>query len=197
MKGLVYKSPRLYTFLMRMKYASHDCERYRCAASYMHEYDTVLDLCAGPGLLKEYMPTDCTYTALDASNEMILHLKKRHIPTIQHDLHSGYPYLEKKYSVATMLLSLYQFRKTSINALLEAMQGEHDHVVIVEWVLQKKSFVSHAAEMMRNYLCDTNYSHPTELFLVSEFKELMHAHNFVCVEGPAGYMIAIGGRKTA
>ena len=189
LQGIHYRIPLFYDLQNRWKLGGDYDLRFRIAAHDVRPGESVLDLCAGFGQLKEYLPTDCAYRCIEASPEFarILHQKK--IPVFMHNLHQRPQPDSLKADTAVMVVSLCHFRNTTADEILEMLKTTARKVVIVEDVLThprgERSFLQKAM----NYLCRTDYYVPVELFTAGEFQALMHRHGYGCRRHDARYLV--------
>ena len=72
MRGPVYWHPRLYEAAMRALYGRAGfAERYRAVASLIPAGTDVVDLCAGDGRLRHYLPPGTPYLAVDINEPFL------------------------------------------------------------------------------------------------------------------------------
>lgn len=176
-KGLHYRNPLVYHFFDYMKRGVQYQRRYKIALEYLGDVSSVLDVCAGTGRFKRFLPQDCRYIALDASREFIARMKRKGIASVCQDLHQGMPRIPSRADAVVMIISLCQFRGTSIDRLLEDFKQTGSRVIIVEEVSpqgDKHSFI----RRMRNYLCSTDFFIPFDLFTSGEFRDVMQRHQY-------------------
>lgn len=178
LKGIHYRNIHVYNFLTWLKLRSEYNLRYKIARSYINAGESVLDVCSGPGKLKEFIPLGCEYMAMEASPQFISNLLKQGIKTSSFNLHQGLPADNLKVDVVVMLISLCQFRQTSLNRLLEDFKRIGKRIVIIEDVLSRRRSMKNFIQRIMNFLCGQDYFIPMELFTVDEFKKTMQAHRY-------------------
>lgn len=185
LKGQYYQNPYIYNFLTFLKLWKDCSLRFEIARANVEEGQSVLDVCGGTGRLREFLPSGCSYACVDASSGFGPALLKQGIKYIQTDLHNGVDIKRLKSDVVIMVVSLYQFRHTSMHDLLESFKDIAKKVVIVEDVLPQGKVEKTLKKKIINYLCAVEYFQPLELFSAQEFKDVMRAHGYVCQEhGP-------------
>ena len=192
-KGSHYRSEFLYTAFTLLKLGWKRHLRYRIVKQYIKPADSVVDVCSGPGRLKDFIPKECTYTAVEASPEFISILRRRGINHVSWNLHAGWPESILAPDVIVMVISLSQFRKTSADLLLESFKKTARRVVIVEDVLFRPRKEESLRQRAINYLCATDYYVPVAWYTRSEFAELMQSHGYQCKEASGRYMVGLYG----
>ena len=177
-KGIHYRKPFIYNLQTKIKLRSSYNLRYKIAAKYIKAGDSVLDVCAGMGELKNFLPEGCKYICLEASPEFLFQLSQKNIQYKSINLHEGINTEDFQVDAVVMIISLYQFRNTSMHNLLEDFKKIAKKVVIVEEVLVKKRGKDSFVQKTINYLCATDYYLPIELFSFDEFEDVMQKHNY-------------------
>lgn len=194
MKGAHYRSEFLYNALALLKLGSGYRLRYQIAAHSIKPGEFVVDVCSGPGQLKDFIPKSCGYLAMDASPEFLSSLKKKGASSILQDLHKGWPPSVPVADVIVMVISLCQFRDTSADRLLESFKTAGKRVVIVEDVLSRARGKSSWLQRAMNYLCATDFYVPvTSWYTHSEFEQLMQHHGYQCQKISGRYMMGLYG----
>ncbi len=180
-KGMHYRDSLVYNFFDYMKRGVNYQRRYKIASEYLRDVSSVLDVCAGTGRLKRFLPRNCRYTALDASREFIAQIKREGTAHICWDLHRGMPDVAFKVDAAVMIISLYHFRKTSVNNLLEDLKGMGSRVIIVEEISPQQRKGHSLADRVMSYFCSADFFVPAALFTSDEFRDVMqrHQYNFI------------------
>lgn len=177
-KSINYRSPLIYKMLDYMKRGADRDLRYRLSLPYLKGASSVLDLCGGTGEFKKFLPEGCQYSVCDASPDFGAHLARSHIRHFQWDLHHGLPRFLPKVDAVVMIISLYQFRATSIDVLLEAVKDIAPTVVIVEEVSVSPPEQFAWIRRVKNYLCATDFFVPVELFAREEFESIMKKRRY-------------------
>lgn len=195
-RGVHYRSVSFYSILDWLKRGPDQNKRFQIASGHIQPLMSVLDICAGTGRLKRFIPDSCAYTAIEASPAFCEHLAKQSVPCVRHDLHHGWPSHLSGVDIGVMLISLAQFRQTSIHDLLEGIKESVNRMVIVEEVLSKprpeKSFIQKTA----NYLCASDYYVPvTSWFTAREFTDIVTQHGYSCSKLQNRYMTATWKRN--
>jgi len=193
LRGSHYRSEFLYTTFTLLKLGWKCNLRYRIARQYIKPEDSVVDVCAGPGCLKDFISKECTYTAIEASPEFISILQRKGINHISWNLHAGWPDAILAPDVIVMVISLCQFRKTSADLLLESFKKAARRVVIVEDVLPRPRKEASLFQRAVNYLCATDYYVPVTWYTRSEFAALMRSHGYQCKGASGRYMVGLYG----
>ena len=193
LRGSHYRSEFLYNAFDLLKLGWKRHLRYLIVRQYIKPADSVVDVCSGSGRLKDFIPKDCPYTAIEASPEFASILQRKGINHILWDLHAGWPESIFSSDVIVMVISLYQFRKTSVDILLESFKKAASRVVIIEDVLSRPGKEGSFLQQAVNYLCATGYYVPVDLYTRSEFTELMRSHGYQCQEASGRYMVGSYG----
>jgi hypothetical protein len=170
-RGIHYRNPQVYKFLTALKLRQDYHKRFQIAANYVREGESVLDICAGSGEFRDFLPPGCAYQSVDASPSFH--------PDVVLNLHEnpGLPNLPRA-NIVTMIISLYQFQNTTLDTLLENFKKTGQRVVIVEEAPPRRG--GKWREVLGNYLCSTPYYRPTRLFLAEEFNAIMKRHGYDC-----------------
>ncbi|MDP2652849.1 MAG: class I SAM-dependent methyltransferase [Candidatus Omnitrophota bacterium] len=180
LKGIHYRSPFVYRFLTWLKLGAGSSLRFRIAAEYAAGHVSVLDICAGDGGLRRFLPASCEYHGIEASPSFASRLSRQGIPCDRRDLHDGLGRIGRSYDLVVMLISLCHFRETSAHRLLEEFKTTARRVLIVEDVLDKPRPVGSPVQRIMNYLCALDYFRPMQLYTRGEFFELMRGHGYSC-----------------
>jgi hypothetical protein len=194
LKGAHYRSEFLYNALALLKLGREYHFRFQIAARHIKPGESVVDVCSGPGQLKDFISKDCAYTAIEASPEFLSNLRKKSASTIPWDLHAGWPPSVPGSDVIAMVIALSQFRDTSTHSLLESFKKASRRVVIVEEVLLRPRKQGAWLQRAMNYLCGTDYYVPVlSWYTRPEFKQLMRDHGYHCEEVSGRYMVGSYG----
>ena len=196
-RGIHYQSPEVYKFFTALKLRKQYSLRYFIAAQYVRPGEAVLDVCAGFGEFRKFLPLSCTYQAIEASPSFNMELSKRTIPHHSMNLHDGVSADVPSVDVITMIISLCQFRDTTADQLLEDFKKIAKRVVIVEDVLPKQKITPRFVERVRDYLCATDYYIPMRLFSVDEFQAVMREHAYNCYQYNERYWVGYYGASDA
>lgn len=193
LRGIHYRNQWFYYLQNLTKLGPEYGRRFKIAAGYVKPGESVLDLCAGPGELQRYLPAGCSYQGVEASPQFVRILRNKHVPVIAQDLHQGLKAEGLKVDVAVMIVSFCHFQHTSGGELLETLKKTAKRVVIVEDVLAKLRGERSFRQKMMNYLCQTEYYRPIELFTADEFQDFMQRHGYDCVRVNERYRVGIYG----
>lgn len=177
-KGIFYSNAYIYEQVTRLKLKQDKDLRYRIAAKYVNADDAVLDICAGTGRFRRFIPPTCGYTAIESSDNFVKRLNKMHVPCIQHNLHCNVELTTKKFDILVIIISLYQFRATSVDKLLTEFKTIAKKVIIVEEVMTKMVSVRPFWNKVMNHLCGASFYLNTELYTDSEFNSMMAKHHY-------------------
>lgn len=191
LEGINYRNASVYNLLTKLKLGYNYNFRYRLAAQYIDQGDSVLDICGGTGDFKSFLPENCDYACIEASPEFVSELKKKNIEHVKTDLHKGLNGNALKRDVVVMIISLCQFRNTSMHDLLEGFKKIGKKVVIVEDVLANKRRKDCIRQKAMDYLCMADYYFPVELFTFEEFRKVMDEHNYQCIQHSRRYSVGI------
>ena len=191
LKGIHYTSPLAYKFQTFCKLGPQVNKRFEIASRYVKNGERVLDLCAGTGDLKKFLPGGCTYRAIEGSTAFASTIEKKCIDCTILDLHDGMSGFNNTADTAVMIISLCQFRDTSVNSLLEDLKKISRRVVIVEDVLLRKTNMRGFIDKAMNYFCATDFYRPTELLTRIEFESLMRDHGYRYIQHDKRYAIGL------
>ena len=187
-KGIRYRNAFVYNFLMLLKYRNNQNLRYKIVAEYIKPGDSVIDFCSGDGGLKKLLPYGCSYAGIEASPEFAAVLSKKNIKCHMVNLHNGLSISNLESDICVMLISLCQFRSTSVDSLLDSLKTVARRVVILEKVAKKKVSEESFIYRMNHYLCATDYYIMVQEFTTEEFKKIMERHGYKSKEYPGGYV---------
>jgi hypothetical protein len=177
-KGIHYSNTFIYNLLTFLKLWRSYFDRFKIAAGYIAQNSTVLDVCSASGTLKEYLPDNCVYECVEMSQVFTKQLEKKKIKCYNVNLHEGIDSSAFRVDCLVMLISLCQFRETSLNALLEEFKKIAKKVVIIEDVTEKIRPKNNVVQKIMNYLCATDYYVPLRLFTADEFGAVMQEHGY-------------------
>ncbi|MFH1692596.1 MAG: class I SAM-dependent methyltransferase [Candidatus Omnitrophota bacterium] len=178
LEGVNYRNAFAYSLLSRLKLGRDSMLRYKIASEYIKPGDFVMDVCAGVGELVAFLPQDCRYLGIEASPEFVATLLHKGLNCKKIDLHESFNIGNTTADIIVMIISLYHFRNTTLECLLEAFKKFSKKVVIVEDVLIKKRAKASLRQRAINYLCSTDYYLPVELFTAAEFEQVMQRHSY-------------------
>jgi ubiquinone/menaquinone biosynthesis C-methylase UbiE len=179
-RGLCYRSPLVYDLLTLLKLKKENSVRFKIAASYLKGIDSVLDICSGCGRLRDFLPRDIEYTAIDASDVFFKILLARAIRGFKCDIccDKNIPYND--FDAAVMIISFCQFDKNGKRILLEHFKRVRKKVVIIEELVNRKRKKASILQRVMNYLCCTGYSKDYDIMTFDEFSDIMLEHGYVC-----------------
>jgi len=178
LKGIHYSNVWAYNILTYLKLGRNFNLRFEIAAEYVNHGNSVLDVCSGAGELKKFLPGANRYLSIEASPQFITQLSIKEIKHLKQNLHHGINANSFKADVLIMVISLCQFRNTSMHSLLEDFKKMAQKVVIVEDVLVKKRKKGSLVQKTSNYLAAVDYFQPIELFTVDEFRTVLCQHQY-------------------
>lgn len=200
LKGILYNSVTIYNLVTKIKLGKHYSFRYELCASNIKTDSSILDICPGPGDLKNYLPSSIKYETLEYSKAFISALEKKGVTNHKINLHNfNEAELPNTYDVVVMLISLYPFRNSNLNKIINFMKNKGKKVIIIEEVIlenqsKNSSFWKYICQKFgkkfRDYICHTDCSQPADLFSEKEFIDIMNKHNFTIHKHPYGYMLA-------
>ena len=191
LKGIHYTNSCAYKLQTFCKLRSQYCKRFEIASNYINEGEEVLDICAGTGELRKFLPRKCKYNAVEASTSFASLMARDCIDCSIIDLHEGIGSFKRKADVVVMIISLCQFRNTSVDSLLEDLKRIARRVVIVEDVIPKKTNMRGFIDKAMNYFCATDFYRPTELLTRTEFESLMRDHGYEHIQNDKRYAIGL------
>ncbi len=194
-KGLHYRSRLFYNTCDFLKLGTNRNLRYKIAARYINSKQSVVDVCAGTGTLKKFLLKDCSYEAIEASTEFLKVLELKGIKCQCLNLHQELSPGKYWGDVIVMIISLSQFRKTSVDKLLEYFKGAAGRVVIIEEVLSSPRLEKSFYQGMVNHLCANEYYIPVVWYTSGEFEEVMKAHGYRCERVTERYRVGIYDKK--
>ncbi len=73
MKSLMYRSPKLYNFFMRLMHGKYFLYKYKEIARIIGKNKNVLDLGCGTGLLSKFLDKSCIYEGWDLNEDFLKH----------------------------------------------------------------------------------------------------------------------------
>ena len=193
-RGIHYQSPPIYEFFTLLKLRRDYRLRYQIAAQFIKPGESVLDVCAGYGEFRKFIPRSCDYQALEASLAFNKELARKKIPYQRKNLHEGLDTQVPAVDVAVMLISLCQFQNTTLHPLLEDFKKIARKVIIVEDVQNK---TPRFVEKFRDYLCATEYYLPMKLFSADQFEAAMKQHGYRCQKYNERYWVGYFEPETA
>lgn len=187
-RGSHYQSPPVYKFFSALKLRENYDLRYRLAAQYLKVGESVLDVCAGLGEFKGFLPEGCSYRALEASRPFLRKLAGQGIFSFRIDLHKDNGEIPLTDSIV-MIISLYQFRDTTVPHWLETFKTKAKKVIIVEETATLRR--SPLRDSLSNYLCAADYFRPTRLFTRKEFSTIMCRYGYNCLPYNERYCVGL------
>lgn len=185
-EGILYRNTFLYMLVTFLKLRSKKNLRFQIAAQHISPGESVLDVASGGGWLRDYLSATCTYTCIEVGDAFIQSLTKRDVRFIKMNLHQGMSELITKYDTVVMIISLYQFRHTSLDQLMDQFKKIANKVVIIEEVSLSESDELTIKDKILNFLCKTEYFMPTKILSAHEFSAICEKH---------GYEVKIDSRK--
>jgi hypothetical protein len=121
----------------------------------------------------------CKYFCIEKSPQFQAGLTKKKIRYYDINLHDGIAGIDSKFDVIVMIISLCQFRPTSINSLLEDFKKIARKVIIVEEALDRRRKMGCLRQRLMDYLGAVEYYIPCELFTFGEFEDMVKDHNYL------------------
>lgn len=198
-KGILYKNKRVYRLLTKIKLGKKSCVRYQLAAKFLLAGESVLDICAGIGDLKNYLPQNCYYETIEASPQFAKYLQKNKIKNNLLDISKSLD-IVNKFDNVIMIISLYHFKNLSIDYLLQQFKGiAYKRVIIVEEVINtpskklplRMSLAQKIGSLLTNYLCQTDYFKPTKLFDKKILEAYFNNHSYQIYNENDYYMVGV------
>lgn len=191
LRGLNYNSVHAYRLFDLVKRGNRRTLRYNIACKYLTNKEDVLDVCAGTGEFKKFLPSGCTYSAIEVNTFFTSVIEKKCITCTIMDLHKGIGDFRQKVDAAVMIISLYQFRNSLVDLLLEDLKRIARKVIIIEEISPKGTAVRSFINLTMNYMCATDFYRPTELLTKTEFESLMLDHGYKHVQYDKKYAIGL------
>ncbi|GEM_PF-2960577 len=189
LRGIHYRSQWFYYFQNVVKLGFDYDLRFKIAAQRIIPGESVLDVCAGPGQLKQYLPDGCHYSAIEASPQFNEILSRKGVSSKIINLHQGFIISNFRVDAVVMIVSLCHFRDSSLSSLLEGFKKVGKRVVIVEDVLEKPRGERSVFQKAMNHLCAVDYYRPARLFTAGEFQETMRVHGYACAQHTRRYWV--------
>ena len=200
LKGILYNNVSVYHLITKVKLGKNSSFRYELCASHINPGSSVLDVCAGPGDLKNYLPASVKYESLEYSLGFVNKLNKNGICNHKINLHNfNTTDLPNTYDIAVMIISLCSFKTAALAKIINFMKEKAKKVIIIEEVVLEKNMLTSSfrkylcqklGNKLRSYLCYNNNLQSIDLFTEKEFIEIMHKHHFVTQKFPHGYILA-------
>ena len=129
MKGPVYWHPWLYRRVMTRLYGQIGYEeRYRVVAKEVPPDCDVVDLCAGDGRLRHYLPGSVRYTAVDMNEGFLRDLQRQGVATVAANLRQTIP----PGACVVMMAALYHFMPNHIALVRRAIEAASDRFILTE-----------------------------------------------------------------
>ncbi|MEW5849762.1 MAG: class I SAM-dependent methyltransferase [Myxococcota bacterium] len=129
MRGPVYWHPALYKLAMRRLYGKSGFEeRYRVVAAHVPPGSDVIDLCAGDGRLRRYLPPGTPYLAVDTNEVFLRKLWRQGVATLHADLRRQLPCG----GTVVMMASLYHFMPEHVEMVRRALQAATRRLILTE-----------------------------------------------------------------
>ncbi|MBI5493621.1 MAG: hypothetical protein HY904_01260 [Deltaproteobacteria bacterium] len=129
MKGPVYWHPWLYQSAMRLLYGAHGYhERYRVVAAQVPPGCDVVDLCAGDGRLRSYLPPGTRYLAVDQNPLLLRPLQASGVPTLVANLRESVP----AGGCVVMMASLYHFMPQQADLVRRCLAAAGRRFILTE-----------------------------------------------------------------
>lgn len=191
LKGIHYRNPLFYRTQTLIKLGPSYRRRFEIAASHIPAGASVLDICAGPGDLRHFLPPDCRYTALEASPEFTGLLSLDRIPCVVHDLNRPLPDHVRAFDVAVMLISLCHFSPDRVRSLLDELKQAARKVIIVEEVCEQKRPEGSPLQWVMNYLSAREYAFSYAIMTGEEFRDLIEAAGYESARVSRRYVVGI------
>ncbi len=190
LKGIHYRSPLAYQAITHILLGKARRRRFEIAAELLGGSSSVLDICAGTGGLKDFLPPAAAYTALDASPEFIRFMDTKNICCRQCTIEEAMDQTTHigKFDAVVMIISLCQARAYDMDGILTGLKKMAKKCVIVEDV---KTRPLRSVSRLMNYFCARDYYRPCTVFTRPEFETLMSAHGFVVSHHDERYSSAV------
>ena len=129
MKGPVYWHPWLYEQAMRRLYGARGFdERYEAVASQIPPGADVVDLCAGDGRLRHYLPKGTPYTAVDLNAAFLRRLSGDGVKTVVANLRETIP----QGGCVVMMAALYHFVPDHAALVRRAIAAASQRFILTE-----------------------------------------------------------------
>lgn len=190
-QGIHYRNRLFYRLQTSLKLGPARNHRFQLAASHINGNSHILDVCSGPGDLRNHLPTNCQYTALDASPAFLKYLNRQGIRTLNHNIHNPLPQPKCHFDVAVMLISLCHLPTPRAQTLLEELKLIAHKVIIVEEIVQQKRPKKSRLQRTMNFLSETPYARGYELMTRLELEKLMHQSEYKIQHVDKRYMVGI------
>ncbi len=178
LQGIPYRDVFIYNFLTFLKLGYSYDLRFKIVQPYLHKDDVILDVCAGYGRLKKFIPKECTYHCIDASPTFLKKLKQKEIPSSLQNINEKCVINYSHYTVVVMIISLCHFPKSRIHTLLDSFTKMGNRVIIIEEVIKTPKQNHTWLRKIMNYLCCVDYNKHLSLLTFEEFKDILSKHNY-------------------
>ena len=177
-EGILYRNSFLYMLVTFVKLRSKNNLRFQIASQFISPGESVLDVASGGGWLRDYIPDSCRYTCVEVGDAFIQSLTKRGVSFIKMNLHQGMGELKQNYDTVVMIISLYQFRYTSLDQLMSQFKEIANKVVIVEEVSISENNKLTIKDKVLNYLCQSEHFMPTKILTAHAFSAICKKHGY-------------------
>ena len=191
LKGIHYSNRLFYNGTTWCMLGRDYYQRFHLAAQYIQSGDVVLDVCAGFGQLRNFLPEAGTYKAIEGNTSCIKHLQDARLDCVHVNLHKGVDLTNCSIDVIVMIISLYQFRNTSVELLLDTFKKHAKQIIIIEDAYSSLLRYCKPMQRLKHYLCACPEYSPASLFTHDEFIALMKTHQYTAIHSSKRYLCGL------
>lgn len=206
MRGLLYRSPLFYTYMNKLKLGQHENARFKIAASYISEGDSVCDICSGLGLLREYIPAACQYFSVEKSPQFSKILAQKGVLNYPLNVELEDISAVCRADVVVMIVSFYSFSCRARHRLLEDLKKcAYKKVLILEesyscsnssnklhWWIKISKMIGNK---IMGYLTEIDYMTRCKLLTARKIKEEFSKHGYHYFEYYPSLILGIYEKK--
>jgi hypothetical protein len=193
LKGIGYRNIGFYHALNWLKLGIKFHLRFQLAGKFISPGQVVLDVCAGDGTFKDFLPPGCVYKAVDQSQDFLSILEQKQITAFSINLHNGMGKEDIRADILVMIISLSQFWGTSCDLLLEEFKIAAPKVVILEEALRKARNRHSLRQKAGNYLFYTKDKDSYDLFTRKDLKKVLDQHGYQYQQLTTRYSVGLYG----
>lgn len=195
--GILYKSPKLYAFVMKSLFGDNYSSRYKSLTKEIDKFDVVLDVCCGDSKLFDYLKKKhVDYIGVDISLPFVRHALHKKVRAIHADINKD---KLPKADIVVMQGSLYQFEnpKKIIDKLLKSTSKKLIISESVTNLTQNKFFDFPITQKLASTLVGTNHSDQFFRFTEDKLKSLLKSYKprYVSIPGQRDIIAIIEKKK--
>jgi SAM-dependent methyltransferase len=130
MKWIIYKSPKLYEFALKIFHKKNLDRRYSYMSKKIKKGSSVLDVGCGTGLLGKYLYKKCNYKGVDLNKSFINYACKKGLNASTHNIFNFKSYLKKVDVIVVCDVLHHIYPKHTL--FLEKIKKYADKIIVCE-----------------------------------------------------------------